>query len=97
MRRELIETLCRISLVLTLATLGALIAIDLHLRKPVSPQGIVSFELCAYAGLCRAIVEAWGPVGQLVASSASATIWRGLNERSEGIHHPDDRLEATAS
>jgi len=70
MRRELMKTLCRISLVLMLATLGALITIDLHLRNPVSPQGIVSFELCAYAGSCRAIVEAWGPGG---------LVWAGLS------------------
>jgi len=68
MRRELTKKLCWLGLVLTLATLGALIAIDLHLRNPVSPQGIVSFELCAYTGSCRAIVEAWGPVGQIWAA-----------------------------
>jgi len=68
MRRELTKKLCWLGLVLTLATLGALIAIDLHLRNTVSPQGIVSFELCAYTGSCRAIVEAWGPVGQIWAA-----------------------------
>jgi hypothetical protein len=67
-RRELGKILCRISLLLMLATLGALIAIDLHLRNPVSPQGIASFELCAYAGSCRAIVEAWGGGGQVWAA-----------------------------
>ena len=70
MQRELTKRLCWLSLVLMLATLGALIAIDLHLRNPVSPNGIVSFELCAYSGSCRAIVEAWGPVGQ---------VWAGLS------------------
>ena len=70
MRRELTKKLCWLGLVLTLATLGALIAIDHHLRNAVSPQGIVSFELCAYTGSCRAIVEAWGPGGQ---------IWAGLS------------------
>ena len=68
MRRELTKKLCWLGLVLTLATLGALIAIDHHLRNAVSPQGIVSFELCAYTGSCRAIVEAWGPVGQVWAA-----------------------------
>ena len=68
MRHELMKTFCWISLVLMVATLGALIAIDLHLRNAVSPQGIVSFELCAYTGSCRAIVEAWGPVGQVWAA-----------------------------
>jgi hypothetical protein len=51
-----------------LVTLGALASIDLHLRNDVSPQGIVSFELCAYLGSCRAIVEAWGPGGRVWAA-----------------------------
>ena len=57
-----------LSLMLALVTLGALALIDLHLRNAVSPQGIVSFELCAYTGSCRAIVEAWGPSGQVWAA-----------------------------
>ena len=52
------------------ATLVALGVIDLQLRNAVSLQGVVSFELCAYSGSCRAIVEAWGPMGQ---------IWAGLS------------------
>jgi hypothetical protein len=48
MPRELMQTLCWSSLALTLGTLAALVAIDLHLRNAVSPRGIVSFELCAY-------------------------------------------------
>jgi hypothetical protein len=67
-QRDLTKRLCWISVLLMLATLGALVAIDLHLRNAVSPQGIVSFELCAYTGSCRAIVEAWGPVGQVWAA-----------------------------
>jgi hypothetical protein len=89
MRRELMKMLFRISLVLMLATLGALIAIDLHLRNPVSPQGVVSFELCAYTRSCRTIVEAWGPGGQVWAALSlgvdylfmflyAATIFLGL-------------------
>jgi hypothetical protein len=88
-RRELTKRLCWISLVLMLAILGGLIAIDLHLRNPVSPQGIVSFELCAYIRSCRAIVEAWGPGGQVWAALSlgldylfmflyAATIFLGL-------------------
>jgi len=53
-----------------LATLAALVLIDLHLRNDISPQGIVSFEVCAYSGCCQAIVEAWGPGGR---------IWAGLS------------------
>ena len=52
MRRDLTKRLCWISLALTLATLAALVAIDLHLRNAASPQGIVSFELCAYFASC---------------------------------------------
>jgi hypothetical protein len=101
MRRELIKTLCRISLVLMLATLGGLIAIDLHLRNPVSPQGIVSFELCAYTGSCRAIVEAWGSGGRVWAGLSlgldylfmflyAATIFLGL---TLVVVHVPDRLK----
>jgi len=89
MRRVLTRRLCWLSLMLAFVTLCAPIAIDLHLRNPVSPQGIVSFELCAYTSSCRAIVEAWGPVGQVWAALSlgldylfmflySATIFLGL-------------------
>jgi hypothetical protein len=67
-QRELSKRLFWISLLLTLATLGALIEIDLHLRNSLSPQGIVSYELCAYMGSCRAMVEAWGAGGQVWAA-----------------------------
>lgn len=62
--------LARISLALALVTLAALVLIDRHLRDPVSPQGIVSFEMCAYSSTCQAIVEAWGPGGR---------VWAGLS------------------
>ena len=68
--RQIAVRLAWLGLMLALVTLYALISIDLHLRNPVSPQGIVSFELCAYTSSCRAIVEAWGPVGQ---------VWAGLS------------------
>ena len=68
MRRELTKTLFQISLVLTLATLAALVAIDQHLHSPVSPLGIISFEVCAYANSCRAIVAIWGAGGQVWAA-----------------------------
>jgi hypothetical protein len=67
---ELARRLCWISLVMTAATLCALVGIDLHLRNAVSPQGIVSFEVCAYTASCAAIVEAWDPGGQ---------VWAGLS------------------
>jgi hypothetical protein len=68
MVRWLTTLLFRISLLLTLATLAALAMIDQHLRSPASPLGIVSFEFCAYSGSCRAIVDAWGPGGQVWAA-----------------------------
>jgi hypothetical protein len=68
MQRNLTKTLFWISLVLTLGTLAVLVAIDLHLRNAASPQGIVSFEVCAYTASCRAIVDAWGPGGQVWAA-----------------------------
>jgi FtsH-binding integral membrane protein len=99
-QRELLKTLFWISLLLMLATLGALIAIDLHLRNAVSPQGIVSFELCAYTSSCRAIVEAWGPGGQVWAALSlgvdylfmflyPATIFLGL---TLAVVHVPERL-----
>lgn len=69
-RHEPAIALFWISLVLTIVTLTALIAIDLHLRNAVSPQGIVSFELCAFAASCGAIVTEWGPAGR---------VWAGLS------------------
>jgi hypothetical protein len=96
MRRELVSTLFWISLVLTLATLAPLVLIDQHLRSPASPLGIVAFEVCAYAGSCRAIVERWGPGGQVWAALSlgvdylfmflyPATIFLGLLRVAERV------------
>lgn len=68
--RRLEVRLAWLSLALALATLAALVPIDMHLRNGLAPLGIVSFEVCAYSGVCRAIVDAWGPVGR---------IWAGLS------------------
>ena len=38
--------------------LVALALIDQHLRNDISPQGIVSFEVCAYSSSCEAMLEA---------------------------------------
>jgi hypothetical protein len=67
-RHALEARLARISLVLALVTLAALVLIDRHLQNEVSPRGIVSFELCAYTSACRAIVEAWGPAERVWAA-----------------------------
>jgi len=70
MPRDLVGKLAWASLVLALVTLAALTAINAHLRNEVAPQGIVSFELCAYSGSCGAMRESWG---------AEARSWAGLS------------------
>ena len=54
----------RLLLALFLPTLLAMGLIDLDLRGPPSPNGIVSLELCAYADSCGAIVGHWGAPGR---------------------------------
>jgi hypothetical protein len=49
-------------------TLAALVLIDRHLHDDISPQGIVSFQMCAHSSADRAIVEAWGPADPLWAA-----------------------------
>lgn len=51
-------------LALFLPTAVAMVLIDLDLRGPQSPNGIISLELCAYADTCAAIVEQWGSRGR---------------------------------
>jgi hypothetical protein len=70
MPRDAVKRLAWTSLVLALVTLAALTAINAHLRNEVAPQGIVSFELCAYHGSCVAMLESWG---------ADARVWAGLS------------------
>ena len=60
MPRDLAKRLAWTSVALALVTLAALTAINAHLRNEVAPQGIVSFELCAYGGSCDAILQSWG-------------------------------------
>lgn len=50
-----------VTLILTLATLAALGIIDMGLKTPDTPNGIVSFELCAYGDRCGAVLRAWSP------------------------------------
>ncbi len=85
MQRELERPLAWGGLVVAVATLVALGVIDLQLRNAVSLQGVVSFELCAYSGSCRAIVEAWGPMGQ---------IWAGLSLGLDYLFMPAQRIPA---
>ncbi len=62
-----LTTLFRFFLGLTLALTAVLGLLDLGLRNAVSPQGIVSFEFCGYAGNCEAILAAWGERGRALA------------------------------
>lgn len=88
--------LARISLALALVTFAALLLIDRHLHNDMSPQGIVSFEMCAYSSACRAIVEAWGPADRLWAALSlgldylfmplyAAAIFLGLRVAAAGL------------
>lgn len=59
--RAALRALLRITLALGGAVFVALSLIDQGLRTPVAPQGIVSFELCAYGDRCAAMLQAWSP------------------------------------
>lgn len=74
MPRELASKVAWTSFVLTLVTFLPLLLINGHLRTPVAPQGIVSFEVCAYDGSCGAMLESWGAEG-----SAWAALSLGLD------------------
>ncbi|WP_374595025.1 hypothetical protein [Aquabacterium sp.] len=59
--RPLLKTLLRLTLALGGVVFAALGLIDQGLRTAAAPQGIVSFELCAYGSRCGAILHAWSP------------------------------------
>lgn len=48
-----------LSLALAVACMGVLAVLGEPLKLAVSPLGIVSFELCAYAGDCESIASVW--------------------------------------
>ena len=58
------KTLFQILLVLIVPTMLALGAIDLPLRVPGNPHGIVSGEFCGWARSCEATLAAWGEPGR---------------------------------
>ncbi|HQR23661.1 MAG TPA: hypothetical protein PK163_02675 [Steroidobacteraceae bacterium] len=68
MTRAAARTGFNVALAFALVSFAALAAMDLSLRNPASPNGIVSFELCAYSGSCRDIVAHWDPTTQLKAA-----------------------------
>lgn len=41
--------------------------VDAGLRNNATPNGIVSFEFCAYTDSCQAALKAWGAAGQNLA------------------------------
>jgi hypothetical protein len=68
MTHGILRRLYWISLVLAIASLCALAIIDQHLKTPVSPLGIVSFELCAYESACASIPASWDAKAKLYAA-----------------------------
>ncbi len=44
-----------------------MLQIDYGLRNATTPNGIVSFELCAYTSSCNAALATWGASGQILA------------------------------
>lgn len=68
MQNTRLKPLFWLSLLLTLLAGAALAVIDAYLRIPTSPIGIVSYELCAYHGTCRSMVETWSHYQQLMAA-----------------------------
>lgn len=62
------KVIFRVSLVLTLMSLIALAIIDEHLKTPVAPLGIVSFELCAFQSACSAITASWSAEAKVYAA-----------------------------
>jgi hypothetical protein len=68
MAHDPLPKLLKAALAFSLAAFAALVAIDLSLRNAAAPNGIVSFELCAYAGSCLAILDAWDPTARLMAA-----------------------------
>ena len=55
-------------LALTLGLLGVFQLLDAPLRNPVSPSGIVSFELAGTPSKADAIIQAWDASAQLFAA-----------------------------
>ena len=57
----------RVVLFLTLLTLSALVGIDTFLKNDVTPQGIISYEFCAYNNTCESALSEWGVKGKQLA------------------------------
>lgn len=67
-RTATLSTAFRFSLAVAALGLGALSLVDLGLRNPHSPNGIVSFELCAYGQQCSDIIANWDTQASLLAA-----------------------------
>lgn len=68
MQRDFTRKLFWGVLCLILVVLAVLSATNEHLKTPAAPAGIISFEVCAYWGSCRSIIDGWGPSAQLMAA-----------------------------
>lgn len=62
-----LKKLVTLLLLLSLLTLSALAVIDMGLRNPVTPQGIVSFEFCGFSGRCADALLVWQEAGRNLA------------------------------
>jgi hypothetical protein len=67
MRPEILKKLFWSFLTISTLALINLGAVDLGLRNLVTPNGIISFELCTYNASCDAALTAWGDKGQALA------------------------------
>jgi len=52
-------------LVITLLVMAGMLVTGAHLKTEVSPMGITSFEYAGELAVARAMIESWGPQGQL--------------------------------
>lgn len=67
MTRQFLKKLFWAFLGLFLATLVAMATIDANLNTSATPNGIISFELCAFTSSCTAALAEWGERGQQLA------------------------------
>jgi hypothetical protein len=67
MHTQILKRMFCLILPLFLVVAIAISAIDLGLRNSTTPQGIVSFELCAFTSSCDLALNHWGAKGQALA------------------------------
>lgn len=67
MPRPMLKRIFWLFLVLFTLTSVAMRAIDSGLRDSITPNGIISFEFCAYTSSCDSALLEWGAKGQALA------------------------------